>query len=64
LLEIFLGFNPFQDAKEREQASAAQVAALQAEVQRLASELGRAEGALSVYEKRKRPKWLVWLLGE
>ena len=53
-----------QDARSRESVAADQVATLQAEVQRLSLELGEARGALGVYQGRKRPKWLVWLMGE
>lgn len=52
------------DAQKREQAAADQVATLQAEVQRLQHELGKAEGALSVYQGKKRPRWWAWLVGE
>lgn len=53
-----------EDAQRREQVAQERAEALQAEVQRLAGELGKAQGALEVYQRRKRPKWLQWLAGE
>lgn len=54
-----------QDAQNREQAAAEQVAALQAEVQRLASELGKAQGELQGYKaaQYRAPKWWRSIFG-
>ena len=52
------------DAQRREAEAAAKAEAAQAEIARLNRELGEARGALSVYEKRKRPRWLASLFGE
>ena len=52
------------DAQRRESDAAAKLEQAQAEIARLNRELGEARGALSVYEKRKRPRWLASLFGE
>ena len=54
-----------RDAQSREQAAAEQVAALQAEVQRLAGELGKAQGELQGYKaaQYRAPKWWRTLFG-
>ena len=54
-----------RDAQSREQAAAEQVAALQAEVQRLAGELGKAQGELQGYKaaQYRAQKWWRTLFG-
>ena len=54
-----------QDAQRREQAAAEQAAALQAEVQRLAGELGKAQGELAGYKaaQYRSPKWWRAIFG-
>ena len=54
-----------QDAQRREQAAAEQAAALQAEVQRLAGELGQAQGELQGYKaaQYRAPKWWRSIFG-
>lgn len=54
-----------RDAQSREQAAAEQVAALQAEVQRLAGELGKAQGELQGYKaaQYKAPTWWRKMFG-
>ncbi len=53
-----------QDARNREETMADQLASLQEENKRLNLELGEARGALGVYQGKKRPRWWVWLFGE
>lgn len=52
------------DAQRRELEAVAKAEAAQAEVLRLAGELGEARGKLEIYERRRRPKWLIALFGE
>ncbi len=54
-----------QDAQRREQAAAEQVAALQAEVQRLSQALGRAEGEAATLKatRYRAPTWWRRLFG-
>ena len=54
-----------QDAQHREQAAAEQVASLQAEVQRLATELGKAQGELQGFRSAqyRAPKWWRSMFG-
>lgn len=54
-----------QDARQREQAASEQVAALQTEVQRLAGELGKAQGELQGYRSAqyRAPRWWRAIFG-
>jgi len=54
-----------KDAQNREQAAGEQVAALQAEVQRLAAELGKAQGELQGYKaaQYRAPAWWRKMFG-
>lgn len=51
------------EAQRRESEQAGAIQQMQAEIARLQNELGRAQGALEVY-KRRRPKWFTFLFGE